>query len=159
MPFAQAGDPLPFSITLPQSFAALQKKVLPVETYLGQGTMTRWISNNPEKLCTVVLYDYSPQVIASYSDNALLEMTQEDVTMKGQILSQQNTTLGHFKGKSYWFRHPNGKAYGRFNFIVARPKLYQYGCIAGSEAALKTPEVNTFVQSFRLSHEHSLPGG
>ncbi len=106
-----------------------------------------------ESVCLVAYSDYPPQLFDLMDPQSVMESVLNGAIgqLDGVVERQEALVIQGLPASSVLFSATKAgqKIYGRYVYIVARPRLYQIACVSGNRAEIEKPAINQFFQSFK----------
>ncbi|MBI4412134.1 MAG: hypothetical protein HY541_06600 [Deltaproteobacteria bacterium] len=143
-----------FTLTLPSGFANPNMESVPVTTDAGQLTMTTYMAEAGRGLVMFSFLDYPETVFASRSVAQMLDGGRDGAlqSMKATLEKQEDFKYEENQGRSIFFNldDQGKKAYGRIDYLVVKPRLYQVGYLSHDQAEIAKADVQGYFKSFQL---------
>lgn len=143
-----------FSLILPSGFTNPAAEMVPVATDVGPLTMTTYLSESPRGLVMFSFLDYPASVFETRSVAQMLDGGREGAlqSMNATLEKQEDFTFEGNQGRSIYFNldDQGEKAYGRIDYLVVKPRLYQLGYLSHDQAEMAKPDVAGYFKSFQL---------
>ena len=144
-----------FSLTLPSGFSNPNMETVPVATEAGQLTMTTYLSEGGRGLVMFSFLDYPETVFASRSVAQMLDGGRDGAlqSMNAALEKEEDFNYEGNQGRSIYFNldDQGHKAYGRIDYLIVKPRLYQVGYLSHDQAEIAKTDVMGYFKSFQLT--------
>ena len=106
-----------------------------------------------ESVCLVAYSDYPAQLFELMDSQTILESVLDGAMgqLNGVVERHESLVIQGMPAVSVLFTATKAgqKTYGRYVYLVVRPRLYQVGFVSGNRAEIEKPAINQFFQSFQ----------
>lgn len=146
-----------FSVAFPDGYPSPKVDSSDVSTRIGALKMYTFLAERNDAACMVAYSDYPEDAFDGASVSALLDSARNGAlnNVNGKLIKQKSITINGHPGRSVYFRGKSGGTtiYGRFDYYLVEPRLYQIGYMALRQKSIDTREVKNYFSSFRLAEQ------
>ncbi len=142
-----------FHAVFPMSTAP-SMSTAPVNTAIGEITMYTYMATDDRSAAMIAYVDYPTEAFEGASVEAMLDSARAGAmrNLHGKVTKQSKITIDGHPGRSVYF---TGKSsgmtlYGRFDYYLVAPRLYQVGYLSSKAKDVSTPNIKAFFNSFEL---------
>ncbi len=145
-----------FSITLPPGFGNPTLKTNPIETDAGKIDMHLYSSEKSDGSAFILSFnDYPIETFDMKPMEKMMDDVRDGVIgdMKGNQEKQTDFKYEGSPARSVWFNtmlDETHKGYGRLDYIIAKPRLYQMIYIGMDASTVESNEVKNAFNSFKI---------
>lgn len=148
-----------FTAQFPDGFPSASVSSTNVPTAVGTLKMITLMSTNEEAACMIAYADYPAKAFRGADLEVMLDSTRSGAMRRinGEILREESITLNGYPGRSVYFSGSSGETvlYGRFDYYIVKPRLYQVGYMTSIEEDVSHPNIEAFFDSFALISQKS----
>ncbi len=144
-----------FSVRIPEGFSSPEESTMPLETAVGKLDMEVFTATQGESSVFMAAYIDYPESAFEAGIPAMLDGAREGAlkNLHGKVLSQKSTSLLGHPGRSMKFVGKTGgmRVYGRVDYFIARPRLYQVLFLSSAKAMVEDPTVTAAFKTFTIT--------
>lgn len=146
-----------FAVAFPNGYPNPRVDSSEVSTQIGSLTMYTFLTEQASSACMVAYSDYPEEAFEGANMKALLDSARNGAlnNVRGKLIRQKKISINGNPGLSVYFRGKSGATtiYGRFDYYIVTPRLYQIGFMALSQKEVDARNVKTYFSSFRLTSQ------
>lgn len=144
-----------FMVAFPTGYPSPQADSSEVPTQIGALTMHTFLTEQAGAACMVAYSDYPESAFEGANVKALLDSARNGAlnNVRGKLIKQKKISINGHPGLSVYFRGKSGSTtiFGRFDYYIVAPRLYQIGFMALSQKEVDKPAVKAYFSSFQLT--------
>lgn len=143
-----------FSVEFPAGFTDPAENVVEVEIPGGTLPMTMYTASKGATSAYLVAFLDYPEESFEQGIESMLDGAREGAlkNMNATLESQKSITLNGHPGRSITFAGFSGeqRVYGRIDYFIAKPRLYQVLYLTSSKTKVNAPEITACFESFTI---------
>ena len=152
-----------FSITFPKGDSAVQEKVAPVPTEIGNIDMHVFMVGAGAAAYMAAYADYPAELVAGGDLPHTLDRGRDAVVtnINGELLKENDFTFQGFPAKEFYVRgqQEGQDLYIRAWITMANERFYQVLYLTVDEASLDSQAADDYVASFRIDEDAAADAG
>jgi hypothetical protein len=145
-----------FSFIPPVGFDKFNFEKRPKKTDAGDLEIHQYSSNLARGTCLIAYYDLPESLFQSKSIQKMLEDGRDgSIKNANAVLDKESAiTVDGYAGLSFYAHIKNGDKiiYTRSDFVIAKPRLYNYLYLSLDESELYKTDVKNFFKSFHIQN-------
>jgi hypothetical protein len=143
-----------FTVALPPDFPSPEADTQQIATAGDSISMFTYISETKRGICIFGANEYSSRTFLQQSPEDMLENAQNAALKQwnARLTDRKPFSKNNGKGLSYWFSTTmDGKDfYGRFDYLLARPRMYQIGFLSFDKTEISKPDIQKYFNSLSV---------
>ncbi len=143
-----------FTVVFPTWFPLPTISSTKVPTDVGTLKMITFMSTSTDAACMVAYADYPQSAFKGTDLEEMLDSTRAGTmgNINGHVLREESITLNGYPGRTVYFSGSTDdmQLYGRFDYYIVKPRLYQVGYMSANEDDITQPNTDAFFESFAL---------
>lgn len=144
-----------FNVEFPPGFTNPEQRTVEVETPAGKLPMTLYTSSQDTSSAYMIAFLDYPLDAFQAGIEKMLDGAREGAlkNMNATLEKQESVTLSGHPGRSITFKGTSqGKeVFGRIDYYIAKPRLYQILFLTSNKARVTTPEITKCFSSFTIT--------
>jgi hypothetical protein len=149
-----------FNVMMPPGFTNPQQSTQMLSTPVGPVNMTLFTSTEDTNSAFMVAYlDYPESAFEGSKIEAMLDGARDSAlsSLNATLDKQENVTLDGNPGRSMTFTGSaeGREVYGRIDYFIAQPRLYQILFITGAKDRLGAEKIQNSFSSFKIKKDET----
>lgn len=141
-----------FSVTPPSGYPKFVHEVNNRPSDAGTLEIHQYSSDKERSTCMVAYYDLPQSLFQSKSIEQMLKDGRDGAVSGGTLEKEKAITVNGYSGLSVYVTVANGgkTIYARSDFVIAKPRMYNYLFLSMDESDLYKDDVKNFFNSFNI---------
>lgn len=146
-----------FSVVFPKELNAPERSEQPVETDAGEIVMVQVVASSHDgNTAAMIMYGaYPEEAFEGKTSSKMLDDIRDGAMKSGEakLAKEENYSFNGKPARRCFFNVMMGeqKGYARFDFILAKPALYQVAFISMKKATVLKKSTQDFFKSFKIT--------